>query len=265
MSLQIGDALSRGFEKLTTGAGLQLAAVYTLLTLLSTVGINSVTVAVMTSLQNPPALALPLGVVGGGALFVVGVLANLVVSLVLFRTMAHERTELGSIPSDATRSLVRGSVFLLVANLLVSLAVGVGFIFLAVLLVANLPISLTVLVGFFVVVLSVFLFVSLVFTQVYVAVEDVGPVESMGASWRLSKGNRLSIFLLFLVLFALAIGVGFVGIVPSLVSPLLGSVATTLLSSVVNVFLVAVIVDAYLQLSRNAPAEEPDSATMPPA
>lgn len=264
MSLQIGDALSRGFEKLTTGAGLQLAAVYTLLTLLSTVGINSVTVA-MAGLQNTPALALPLGVVGGGALFVVAVLANLVVSLVLFRTMAHERTELGSIPSDATRSLVRGSVFLLVANLLVGVAVGVGFVFLAVLLVANLPVSLTVLVGFFVVVLSVFLFVSLIFTQVYVAVEDMGPVESMGASWRLSKGNRLSIFLLFLVLLALAVGVGFVGIVPSLVSPLLGSVATTLLSSVVNVFLVAVIVDAYLQLSRNAPAEGPDSATMPPA
>lgn len=244
MSLQIGDALSRGFEKLTTGAGLQLAAVYTLLTLLSTVGINSVTVA-MAGLQNTPALALPLGVVGGGALFVVAVLANLVVSLVLFRTMAHERTELGSIPSDATRSLVRGSVFLLVANLLVSLAVVVGFLFL--------------------IVPGVFLFVSLVFTQVYVAVEDMGPVESMGASWRLSKGNRLSIFLLFLVLLALAVGVGFVGIVPSLVSPLLGSVATTLLSSVVNVFLVAVIVDAYLQLSRNAPAEGPDSATMPPA
>ena len=244
MPLHIGDALSRGFEKLTTGAGLQLAAVYVVLTLVSSVGINSVTVAVTTDLQNPPTLVLPVGVAGGVALFAVGVLGNVVVSLVLFRTMAHERTELDSIPSDATRSLVRGSAFLLVANLLVGLAVFVGLLFL--------------------VVPGVFLFVSLVFTQVFVAVEDAGPIESMAASWRLSKGDRLSIFLLFLVLFALALGVGLVGIVPSLVSPLLGSVATTLLSSALNVFVVAVIVDAYLQLSRSAPAVGPDSPTTAP-
>lgn len=241
MPLHIGEALSRGFEKLTTGAGLQLAAAYAVLTLLSTVGINSVTVAVTTGLQNPPALVLPVGVAGGAALFAVGVLANVVVSLVLLRTMAHERTALAAIPSDATRSLVRGSVFLFVANLLVGVTVGVGFLFLI------FP--------------GVFLFVSLAFTQVFVAVEDMGPVESMSASWRLAKGNRLSVFLLFLALFALALIVGVVGIVPSLVSPLLGSVATILLSSVVNVYVVATIVDAYLQLSANARGAAGPSAT----
>lgn len=246
MSLQIGAALSRGFEKLTTTAGLQLAAMYVVLTLVSTVGINSVTVATVTDMPNPPALVLPTGVAGGGVLFLLGLLLNVVVSLVLLRTMAHERTNLRSIPSDATRSLLRGSVFLFVANVLVGIAVFIGFVAL--------------------VIPGVFLFVSFIFTQVFVAVEDAGPIESMAASWRLSRGNRLSIFLLFLLLFVIAFVVGLVGIIPNIVSPLLGSIATILLTSVVNVFVVAVIVDAYLQLSAEATDEfDGDEATIPPA
>lgn len=102
-SLEIGEAISNGFEKLTTTAGLQLVALSIVLSLATTLGTNSATAALDAGAGRGagPMLVLPLGVV----LALVGAIANLVLSLVIYRTMTHRPSELRSIPGDATDSL----------------------------------------------------------------------------------------------------------------------------------------------------------------
>lgn len=238
MSLQIGDAVSGGLEKLTTTAGLQLAALYIVVTLLSTLGINSAVAEMApeaTGAAGSIALTLPLGVAGGVVLFVLGAILGIVLNVVILRTVAHDASELTRIPADVTRSLPKTVVFLLITGIIVFLSVLLGFIFL--------------------VIPGIFLMVSLVFSQVYVAVEDMGPIEALSASWELSKGNRLSIFLLGVLVFVIGFVVGMVGSVTSIVSPAAGTVVSVLISGVINIFSSAVLVEAFLQLSNGSNSE----------
>lgn len=232
MSLEIGDAISNGFEKLTTTAGLQLAAIFIALSLVTTLGVNSVTGSLGPAAGPRPILALPIGIVGGGVLLVLGFFASLVLTLVVTRTVAHRPSELTSIPADATRSLVRGAVFLFIAQVIVGILVLFGLVLL--------------------VIPGIFLAVSLAFAQVFVAVEDEGPLQAISSSWALAKGNRLSIFLLLLVLLVLGIGIAMVGAVAGFISPLLSTLLSLLVSPFLNIFSTAVIVEGYLQLTRES-------------
>ncbi|WP_225333170.1 hypothetical protein [Halomicrobium urmianum] len=62
-------------------------------------------------------------------------------------------------------------------------------------------------VGLAALVAVVYLTVSLVFMPMYVAAEDRSFVAGFRRSWALTRGERLSVFLLYLVLFVLAVGV----------------------------------------------------------
>lgn len=245
MSLEIGEAISNGFEKLTTTAGLRLVALSIALSLVTNLGTNSVTAALDAGAGRGagPVLVLPIGVAGGGVLALVGAIASLVLSLIIYRTMAYRPSELRSIPGDVTDSLLLPAIFLVITSIVVGVAVAIGLVLL--------------------VVPGIFLAVSFAFAQVYVAVENQGPFEAMSSSWSLASGNRLSIFLLGLVLVGIGLVVGLVGTALGFVSPLFGTLLSLLVTPFVSVFTSAVLVEAYLQLTRasNGDGDETASAT----
>lgn len=241
MSLEIGDAISSGFEKLTTKAGLTLVGISLVLSLFSTLGSNTAIAALEfgeaagPGMGQDPTLVLPIGLAGGAILALIGAIAGLVLTLIIIRTMAHPVSELDSLPHGVTDSLFKGTIFLFVTLFITGLATAIGFIFL--------------------IIPGIFLAVSFAFAQVFVAVEDKGPLQAISASWELSKGNRLSIFLLLLVIVGISIVVGLVTAIPSFVSPIVGTLVSLLISPFINVFTTAVIVDGYLQLTRDEARE----------
>lgn len=248
MSLRIGDAISNGFEKLTTTAGLQLALASIVLSLITTLGTNSLVVAVDAGagggMGQEPVLVLPIGLAGGAVLAFLGGIASVVLSLIVYRTMARPLSELDSLPHGVTDSLVVPTIFLIITSIVVGISVFVGLIFL--------------------IIPGIFLAISFVFAQVYVAIEDQNPFEAMSSSWGLAKGNRLSIFLLGLVLLGIGLVIAIVGGIAGFISPLFSTLVSLLISPFISIFTSAVIVDAYLQLKRessDAGSDEPATAT----
>jgi hypothetical protein len=231
MSLNIGDALSTGAEKLTTAAGVQLAVIYIVLQLLTVLGSNSAVVAIDTtagSTAMTPTLSLPIGVAGGAALAFLGGILNVALTIVVLRAMTHDAAELGSIPAGVADGMLKTWVFLVIALIVQGIAVMLGFVAL--------------------IIPGIFLLVSLIFTQVYVAVEDEGPFEALSSSWSLAKGNRFPLFGLGVVLFVISLLVTIPATILTFVSPTVGTLLNYIVSGFVSIFSLAVLVDAYHQL-----------------
>lgn len=238
MSLHIGDALSNGLAKLQTTVGLQLSGLYVVTLLLTALGANSMVTGMAPELPSTatPALSLPIGAAAGAALMLVGLLGTVVLSVVVLRAVDHPVAELDSYPAGLTRTLPKTIVFLLIAGLIQGILVAVGLVLL--------------------VIPGLFVLVSLYFSQVYIAVEDQGPIEGLSSSWSLAKGNRFRVFGLLVVLGVVGILGSIFGELVGLASPTAGSVLSLVLSGFVSVFSSAVIVDAYQQLSREQTERE---------
>ncbi len=238
MSLNIGDALSAGAEKLTTTGGIQLGVVYVLLQLLTVLGTNSAVASIAasagTSGTATTTLSLPIGVAGGAALATLGGILNVAFTIVALRALDHDAAELGSIPGGVTDDMLKTWVFLVVALIVQGIAVGIGFVALFI------P--------------GLFLLVSLIFTQVYVAVEGEGPFEALSSSWSLAKGNRFPLFGLGIVIFVISLLASLPTGIVTVFSPVAGTVLTYVVSGFVSIFSLAVMIDAYQQLeSEEAP------------
>ncbi len=234
MSLNIGDALSTGAEKLTTAAGIQLSVVYVLLQLLTLVGMFSLfaDVGTGTGTATPSramsALSLPIGVAGGAALATLGGILNVALTIVALRALAHDATELGSIPAGVADNMLKTWVFLVIALIVQGVAVSLGFVALFI------P--------------GIFLLVSLIFTQVFVAVEGEGPFEALSSSWSLAKGNRFPLFGLGVVIFVISLLASIPTTIVSVFAPTAGTLLNYVVSGFVAIFSLAVLVDAYHQL-----------------
>lgn len=101
----------------------------------------------------------------------------------------------------------------------------------------------------FLVIPGMFPAVSLVFAQLAVVLEDAGVIEALRRSRGLTSGNRLRLFALGLIIVgggAIAGGVfGFIGVF----LPLVGAVASAIVTSVVSLFALGVLVGSYRQLA----------------
>lgn len=237
MSLNIGDALSTGWAKLTTTAGIQLAIAYIVLQLMTVVGMFSAVSAVTDSQMmgsEVETLALPIGVAAGVALLLIGMVANLGLTVVLLRTVSHDAAVLDSFPAGVTDGLPITMVFLAIAGIIQAVAVFIG--------------SLLLIIP------GIFLMVCLVFTQVFVAVEGEGPLEALSSSWALSKGKRLPLFGLGVVVAVLSALVTLPTNLVSMASQPAGTLFTYVITGLVNVFTNAALVAAYQQLSDENPA-----------
>lgn len=235
MTLQIGRALGNGVTKTLTRAGLTFVALFGLAQLVFLAATNTLFEAFLASLDLPAGateastslpLALPVSATVAGALALVTLLVIQVITVVLIRVMAADRQV---ITREAyTRRMGWVLVNSIVAGFVLGVLTTIGFV-------------LLVIPGLFVT-------ISLLFTTVYVADRDENAISALRSSWGLASGNRWRLFGLYLVVlggfFLVSFAVGFVLPAGSALS--LG--VSTALNTVMVVFLMAVITDAYRQL-----------------
>ncbi|PSP34466.1 hypothetical protein BRC63_09220 [Halobacteriales archaeon QH_10_70_21] len=268
MSLDIGDAFGEGLSRLSTGTGLSLALVFAIVALLSAVlsqtlqvegleafleflrgaspgqldltqaeydrQVATLETQVETARETSPlALGIPLSAAAGG-LLVLALVAE-AVSVVAVRAFAAEETE-----GVAREQLLDG----------LGLATLNGF-------VGGIVVWGLVLVGsVFLLVPGLFFAVAFYFFRQEVALEDANFVDALASSWRLTRGERLNVFalgLLVVVVSALNLVVsGGLGTVSALAATLVSAA----LGGLISAFGAAVVTRGYLQLRDEDEVEE---------
>ncbi|PSQ08636.1 hypothetical protein BRC93_14835 [Halobacteriales archaeon QS_5_70_15] len=125
------------------------------------------------------------------------------------------------------------------------------------LLVGGVVFGIAVAIGFVLLVIpGLFLLVSLLFWEVFVAVEGDNFVEGFRHSWDLTGGRRLRLFALGVAVVLLALVVSVVFAIPGVVLPsVLGFPIEQVGSALVGVFVLATIAETYDRLVAAADAE----------
>jgi len=163
-------------------------------------------------------------------------IASLIAAVVAFRVFAADARE--KIPEEAyTRDIGMVALNAVVASLIFGIIVVLGFVLL--------------------IIPGLYLISGLIFFLIFISIEDESFIDSLKSSWELTKGKRLSVFLLLVVLFVINILVSIFGAVASsllgVVSGALGELIALAIGAVMSVFGFAVLLDAYYQL-RDSPA-----------
>ena len=244
MSLQLGSALRRGAEQIVSRSGAIILVAYAAAMLVYQLSFNILIQPVLAGLTPPGVdpttattglITLPVPGVVAGVLVVLTLLAATVVGVVAVRTfVARERTEI-------PRRFVTDRMPFAVANFVVG-----GIVFGIVVFLGSLLLLIPGIVAY----------VGLIFMVQFVAVENDNFVTAMRRSWRLTKGNRIRIFLLvavllvgiFVVTFALNFGIGFALGAGGLAGAGLAGLAVALVNVVMTTYLLAVLSDAFVQL-----------------
>lgn len=232
-SLSIDELLTTGFEQVVSTSGLQLIAVFAVLNVLSGIVVNSmitVFVDILRSEATDPevidvfnqfndqfaalAVDLPLGVLV--VLSIVIAIGTEAVRVVATRVFAAGATD--GVPSAmARRRIVSATAFTFIGGIILSVAVSIGAL-------------LLILPG-------LFLFVTMVFFRMEVAVADQGIFSAMSRSWSLTDGHRFELFGLVAVIFIIGVivgvGTGFVSVlIPR--STTIGSLLNQVINGTVN-------------------------------
>lgn len=237
MTIDIADALRKGFERTFTRNGAIIASLFFVTTVITSVASQSM----VNSLDLPQsavqegAQATPLAVGGPvalhGVLAALGALASAVITIAAIRTFTSDETD--TVPKEYfTRNIGWVLINTVVGGIVFGLAVVTGLVLL--------------------VIPGIFIAVSLLFWNLHVAKEDVNFIEAFQESWSMTSGNRIKVFALWLAVGAISFVAGFIGgfvSAPfSMVMPALGAVANLAISAVAGVFGVAVLAQAYEQL-----------------
>jgi hypothetical protein len=261
MSLDIGAAITEGVGRFRSRAGLALVGAFLVVGVLSSVATQSFFVelaeAALEVAQSPDAppgtdvetlreqvqqvrASSPLAVeisaaVAFGFVFLLGVVAEAlrIVSVRVFYAPAGEQ------PDDLTRNLPFATVNGFLGGIVVTVLVGVGLVVL--------------------VVPGVFLALALFFVRQEIAVEDRNFVDAMAESWSLTKGNRLNLLGLAVILLVVALVVGLLGLVTGQIGPTATVVLNNVASPLVTVFGIAATTRAYAQLKAAEPDVEPET------
>ena len=237
MSLRIGDAVGDGVRRAATYSGGLLMALVFVYQLLLVGGFNRIATAVLppeAQARSELGLVLPVPVAVAAGLVVVGLLFGIVLYLWAARALTRSQSELDSLPGELlTRRIGRATVSAVGANVVVSIAVLIGF--------------------FLLIVPGIFLAISFMFVAFAVGVEDERAVDALRRSWTLASGDRWPLSALgLLILIATAVGSS-LGSTLSLVSPIAGQVGSLALSSVLATVSYGILADAYVQLADEKP------------
>ena len=255
MALQIGRAFQDGIDELLSERGAVFAGVFIVYGLLSSVVWASlsqaftelflgrlpsdaqVNQAAMTGAGGTPlALDLPLAVAGVGALVLLVV--NEALNIVAIRAFASDDRD--PIPDNVGRRLGRTVVVAIAAGILTTIAVGIGIILLII------PGLVLALLFFFI--------------QQEIALNDSGVIESISNSVSIVTDNLLATFVLAVVLVVLGLVLGgAVSFLPVSLPPMVLATVSTIFSSVVSVFSIAVTTVAYLQATQSGYTQETES------
>ena len=237
MSLRIGDAVGDGVRRAVTYSGGLLMALIFVYQLLVVGSVNRIVTAVLPPEAQPRpelGLVIPVPVAVAAGLVVVGLLFGPVLYLWAARALTRSQSDLDSLPGKLlTRRIGRATVSAVGANIVVSIAVLIGFILL--------------------IVPGIFLAISFVFVMFAIGVEDERAIDAMRRSWTLASGDRwplLGLGLLVLILTAVA---STLGSILSFVSPVAGQVGSLALRSVLAIVVYSILADAYVQLADEKP------------
>lgn len=255
-SLSIDELLTTGFEQVVSTSGLQLIAVFALLNVLSGIVVNSmitVFVDILRAEATDPeiidvfnqfnsqftslAVDLPLGVLV--VLSIVIAIGTEAVRVVATRVFAAGATD--GVPSAmARRRIVSATAFTFIGGIILSIAVSIG----AVLLI--LP--------------GLFLFVTMVFFRMEVAVADQGMFSAMSRSWSLTDGHRFELFGLVAVVFIIgvivSVGAGFLTVFfpqSSTIGALLSQVVNGTVNAGMILFSLSAVTAAWTRLDSARP------------
>ncbi|MFB6102612.1 MAG: hypothetical protein ABEJ73_08615 [Haloplanus sp.] len=247
MSLDIPAALEDGFSRALTRVAAILVVVYLVVGAISTVTTQTLAVAVTDALQladsttgagMPPGagsgaggaspLALDVGLPVAVALFLAQIVVAQAVGVVTIRTFVSDARR--TFPQGVTRRFGWVVVNALVAGFIVNVLIGLGTV-------------LLVLPG-------IYLAVALYFVQFEVIVEDKNAIDALRDGWELTKGERLGVFLLLLVVFAIGLVSALPGIILQFVgvSPPAITAVTVVVGAVTGVVSSAIGARAYVQL-----------------
>jgi len=192
------------------------------------------------STRLPLVLDIPLSVAAAG--YLLGVLVGTYLSLVAIRTfVAEART---AFPDGAfTRNVPLAILNIVLGGLVYGLLVALGTVALLI------P--------------GIIAYLAFIFMLPYIAVEDRNFVDALQSSYRLSRGNWLSLFVLVVVLVSISGLLGGVGgIVFTLaLGPTQSQAAVTLVQAPVSLYTVAVIAALFRQLR----ADDDESRAVPNA
>jgi hypothetical protein len=248
MALQIGRAFQDGIDELLSERGAMFAGVFIVYGLVSSVIWSSLSQAftelflgqLPSDVQvnqaamaggTPLALDLPLAVAGVGALVLLVV--NEALNIVAIRAFASDGRE--SIPDNVGRRLGKTVAVAIAAGILTTIAVGIGIV-------------LFIIPGL---VFALFFF----FVRQEIALNDSGIIEAISNSVSIVTDNLLATFVLAIVLGVLGLILGGVfSFFPISLPPMVLTTLSTVLSTVISVFSIAVTTVAYLQVA------EPDHA-----
>lgn len=233
MALHIGQAIGNGIRRTLNPIGfvlMTLTFLYTLVFLGATNTIASTLIPANVQEQASIGVTFPVSMQVAGLLLLAGMLLGTVLIIAATRAFTRTPWTRGNISIDLfTRRIVRAVISVLIANIIVSLLVIIGFVLL--------------------IIPGLFLLVSFTFVLFAIGVEDTGPIGALRRSWQLTTGHRWRVFALVLI-----VGVGTsvltsIGSVVSLVDPATGQIVTLLIAAVLGMMSYGILADAYIQLN----------------
>ena len=252
MSVDIGQAIEEGGKRTVARNGLYLVVVLWALGVLSALFGNTVARGMFQQFQGQLGSGMGPGGMGPGGfgagtmmgpslglspglawvLSLVVSLVSLVVAAGALRTFVTDDTE--TLPGERfTRNLGWMLVNLVVGGIIFGIAVGIGFVLL--------------------VIPGLFLLVSLFFWAFYVAVEDENFWAGFQNSWALTRGNRIMLFVLGVVVAIISIIISWVFGIPQLVglTGWIGLLVAQFGSALGSVFVLATASRTFLQLAED--------------
>lgn len=255
MTLDIGKAISDGFDRLLTQPGVYLIAAFLALGLANTVVVQSLSeIAVefaidefgpqmaeagaLEQFQNgagvfPFAVSLPASLLA--VAFVALMFVGEALGIVAIRVFAASNPD--RLPDGLTDRLALATANGFLGGIFVFLIVLVGF------LVG----LIGLIIGGFV--LAAFLGVSLVFVRQAIALDDENAISALTESWSVAKGNRWYLLGLLIIVGVISGAIGGIsGFVASLLGPTVNAVVSIVVGAVIGVFGIAVTTRAYEQL-----------------
>lgn len=261
MTFNINDALSEGWDRLTTATGAQLLVAFVAAALAMTVVTNSLMRLVFVEsglleqyfTDAPPeamnefrqtftdsigAAFLDLPLEGLVALAVVLWLGQVLLRIGAMRWFVEQARTSGLTGSLFTRRILWTLGNLLVGGILYAVTVGIGAIFLLV------P--------------GIYLAVALFFYNYEIVVEGENALEALSNSWSMTKGNRLDLFLLGLLFFVIGTVLGWITGPFTIGDPTVRALVSTTVTTLVGILGLAVAAAAYRQLSGQGPDDGTD-------
>ncbi len=251
MTFDLNQALTGGWDRITTATGAQLVAIFVAVAVLQTIVTNSIKriVYVDSGLMEEVIRELPPNVAAQfqnnfqniGADFLtlpLGALAAISVALIIIQLLLQigairwfvEQAPTGGLSAGLfTRRILWTVGNLIVGGILYIVTVTIGFVF----LIAP----------------GVYLAVALFFYNYEIVVQGENALEALSNSWEMTSDNRLLLFLLGLLFFVLSTVLGFVTGPLTIPNPTARVLVNTAITTTVSVFGIAVASAAYTQLS----------------